>query len=117
MLLRHYSTDPEGDIASQFVNLDDIEGTVFFIFGKNNPLRLAAARLEKSKGFNNLILLLICISTVNLAVETPLDKPGIMKLRVLQYIDYGMTAAFTFEMSLKIFTYGFVGCGKNSYIR
>lgn len=117
MLLRHYSTDPEGDIASQFVNMDDIAGTVFFIFGKNNACRIAAARLEKSKGFNNLILILICISTVNLAIESPMDKPGIMKLRVLQYIDYGMTAAFTFELSLKVFTYGFIACGKNSYLR
>jgi hypothetical protein len=83
VLLRHYSTDPEGDVMGQFVNMDDVTGTVFWIFGPNNGCRGAAARLEKSKGFNNIILLLICISTVNLAIETPLDKPGSMKLRVL----------------------------------
>jgi hypothetical protein len=83
VLLRHYSTDPEGDVMGQFVNMDDVNGSTFWIFGENNACRCAAARLEKSKGFNNIILLLICISTVNLAIETPLDKPGVMKLRVL----------------------------------
>lgn len=62
-------------------------------------------------------MILIAISTVNLAIETPLDKPGIMKLRVLQYIDYGMTAAFTFEMCLKIFVYGFLLTGPHAYLK
>lgn len=117
VLLRHYSTDPEGDSLGQFVDMNDITGRVFWIFGPNNGCRTAAAKFEKSKGFNNLILILICISTVNLAVETPLDKPGIMKLQVLQYIDYFMTAAFAFEMSLKIFTYGFLLTGPNAYLK
>lgn len=117
MLLRHYSTDPEGDVMGQFVNMDDVNGTTFWIFGPNNACRCAAARLEKSKPFNNIILLLICISTVNLAIETPLDKPGVMKLRILQYIDYFMTGAFTFELCLKIFVYGFVLTGKDAYLR
>ena len=98
VLLRHYSTDPDADALSQMLNVDDVQGTVFWIFKRNNPCRLAAAKLEKSKPFNNLILILIAISTVNLAIETPLDEPGTMKLQVLQYIDYFMTAAFTFEI-------------------
>jgi hypothetical protein len=117
VLLRHYSADAEISSLGQVLNMDDVTGTVFWIFGPENSLRLAAARLEKSKGFNNLILILICISTVNLAVETPLDKPGTMKLNVLQYIDYFMTIAFTFEMTLKIFTYGFVLTGPHAYIK
>jgi len=117
VLLRHYSSAADVGNSNDQVNLDDITGTVFWCFGPDNALRCTAARLEKSKGFNNIILLLIAISTVNLAVETPLDKPGIMKLKILQYIDYVMTAAFTFEMCLKIFSYGFLLTGPYAYLK
>jgi hypothetical protein len=33
VLLRHYSTDPESDVMGQFVNMDDVNGTTFWIFG------------------------------------------------------------------------------------
>jgi voltage-dependent calcium channel R type alpha-1E len=67
--------------------------------------------------FENTILLLIGVSTVNLALEDPLDDPKLFKLYVLQLIDYGMTAIFTFELLVKNVTYGFAFCGEQSYIR
>ena len=85
--------------------------------GPNFKPRLFFASIEKSKGFNNIILVLIMISTVNLAIETPLDKPGCLKLDILKKIDYFMTAAFALEMSLKILTYGFALTGKHAYLR
>lgn len=71
----------------------------------------------RHKYFENIILLLIAVSTINLALEEPLDDPELFKLKVLQYIDFGMTAVFTFEMCSKILSYGFAFCGKNSYLR
>lgn len=40
-----------------------------------------------------------------------------MKLKVLQYIDWGMTACFTLEMTSKILLDGFLFNGPNSYLR
>jgi len=60
---------------------------------------------------------LIIISTVTLALETPLDDPEGKKLEILKYIDLFMTAAFTFEMLVKIIAWGFAFAGKDSYIR
>ena len=70
-----------------------------------------------NKWFENVILTLIAISTINLAFESPLDDPNSKKLRNLIYIDYFMTSCFTIEMLCKIFTYGFVLNGKTSYLR
>lgn len=67
--------------------------------------------------FENPILILILISTVTLALETPLDDPEGEKIKILAYIDLFMTAAFTFEMVIKIIAWGFAFSGKDSYIR
>lgn len=114
--MRHYSVDPESEAIAP-MDFSDVTGKVMWCCGPDNKCRMFFAKIEKSKPFNNIILLLICISTINLAVETPLDAPGILKLKILQYIDYFMTAAFTFEMLLKWFTYGFAFTGKHAYIR
>ncbi len=94
-----------------------MKGSAFFCFKPENKCRRFIATIEKGKPFNNIILLLICISTINLAVETPLDRPGATKLKVLQYIDYFMTFMFTSEMLIKWFTYGFAFTGKCAYIK
>jgi len=67
--------------------------------------------------FENFILTLITISTINLALENPLDNPAARKLAILQYIDYGMTAIFTLEMITKMIAFGLIINGKESYLR
>lgn len=57
------------------------------------------------------------ISTISLAVESPVNDPESTKLAVLQRIDIAMTAIFTIEMSLKIVAYGLLFNGPNSYLR
>ena len=43
--------------------------------GPNNCLRVACHKFVENKWFQNIILLLIVISTITLALETPLDNP------------------------------------------
>lgn len=74
-------------------------------------------KLVENKWFINIILILIIISTITLAFETPLDDPEGDKLRILGHIDFFMTIAFTFEALVKIIAAGFLFAGKNSYIR
>jgi flagellar basal body-associated protein FliL len=62
------------------------------------------------------ILLFITISTVLLAVQSPLDDPNTTMAHVLTYIDYGMTAIFTFEMVIKMISFGLLFNGKDSYL-
>lgn len=67
--------------------------------------------------FDNVILVFIIISTILLAVETPLDDPCSTKTIVLQYIDYVMTAIFAIELIIKIIALGLACSGPESYLR
>lgn len=80
-------------------------------------MRIFFFKLANNKYFENIILLLIAVSTINLALEAPLDDPKNKKLQLLQKIDYAMTAIFTLEMLSKIIAYGFLFNGPNSYLQ
>lgn len=67
--------------------------------------------------FGNIVLLLIVISTVGLAVQTPLDDPESDKVAFLTYMDHVMTGLFVCEMMTHIIARGFIMCGPKSYIR
>lgn len=64
-----------------------------------------------------MIIFLIIISTFFLALQSPLDDPYGTQTVVLTYIDYLMTGFFICEMFTKIFAFGFVFNGADSYIR
>ena len=50
-------------------------GTSLFCLGKDNGCRNAIYRFVENKWFGHIILILIVISTITLAFETPLDDP------------------------------------------
>ena len=82
-----------------------------------NPLRRAVYIIISNRWFERVVLLLIALSTLSLAFETPLDEPGSFKLSLLEKIDYFMVACFTLEMVFKILTFGFAFNGKERYLR
>ncbi len=92
-------------------------GVSLFCLSTENMLRNYVYRFAYNKWFTNIILLLIIISTITLAFETPLDDPESQKIKILKHIDNGMTLAFTFEAIVKIIALGFAFSGKGSYIR
>lgn len=91
--------------------------TSLFCMGPDNCLRNAMNRFVENWWFEKIILTLIIISTITLALETPLDDPQGEKIQILEKIDLFMTATFTFEMCVKIGAKGFAFAGKDSYIR
>ena len=60
---------------------------------------------------------MITLSTILLAIDSPLNDPMSTKVSVLAYIDYVMTAIFTLEMIIKMLAVGFIANGKKSYLR
>lgn len=93
------------------------EKTSLFIFGAENPARIAIFGLVNNKIFELVILVLILATTVSLALESPLENPDSKMNMILEYVDMGMTAVFTIEMILKIVAYGLIINGKKSYLR
>ena len=92
-------------------------GRSLFIFSENNIIRVLVEKIVSSKKFERTILFLIVVSTITLALETPLDDPDGDLISALKYIDYFMTGAFCIEALLKIILYGFAFNGGTSYIR
>uniref|UniRef100_A0A8C7D7Q8 Voltage-dependent L-type calcium channel subunit alpha n=1 Tax=Oncorhynchus kisutch TaxID=8019 RepID=A0A8C7D7Q8_ONCKI len=81
------------------------DGSAFFIFSKTNPIRVGCHRLINHHIFTNLILVFIMLSSVSLAAEDPIRNFSARNI-VLGYADYVFTSMFTFEIMLKMTTYG-----------
>uniref|UniRef100_A0A4W6EW76 Voltage-dependent L-type calcium channel subunit alpha n=1 Tax=Lates calcarifer TaxID=8187 RepID=A0A4W6EW76_LATCA len=81
------------------------EGSAFFIFSSTNPVRVFCHRLINHHIFTNLILVFIMLSSVSLAAEDPIRNFSARNI-VLGYADYVFTSMFTFEIILKMTTYG-----------
>ncbi|XP_065810895.1 calcium channel, voltage-dependent, L type, alpha 1D subunit, a isoform X11 [Labrus bergylta] len=81
------------------------EGSAFFIFSSTNPFRVFCHKLINHHIFTNLILVFIMLSSVSLAAEDPIRNFSARNI-VLGYADYVFTSMFTFEIILKMTTYG-----------
>lgn len=60
---------------------------------------------------------LIFISTVLMAVDSPLNDPNSTGTQVLNIIDIVITSFFVIESVTKIISYGFIMNGPESYLR
>lgn len=94
-----------------------LEGKSLYCMTPENGFRQGVYRFVENKWFKNVILLLIIVSTVTLALDSPLDDPEGEKIQALKLIDRIMTVIFTIEVVVKIIAYGFIFAGKDSYIR
>jgi Ion transport protein len=63
------------------------------------------------------MLAIILVSTVQLAIDNPLNDPQNEFSKALNVIETVLTSIFMFEAVLKIIATGFIGCGSTSYIR
>uniref|UniRef100_A0A7M4FMU5 Voltage-dependent L-type calcium channel subunit alpha n=1 Tax=Crocodylus porosus TaxID=8502 RepID=A0A7M4FMU5_CROPO len=81
------------------------EGSAFFIFSSTNPIRVGCHRLINHHIFTNLILVFIMLSSISLAAEDPIRSHS-FRNNILGYADYVFTSMFTFEIILKMTTFG-----------
>lgn len=93
-----------------------IEGRAFFILGPDNWLREHIAGMVQTKIFDNIILVLIFVSSVCLAIENPLRDPDSLLSDILEVLDIVLTVLFAIEMVMKMITYGLL-FGKHAYLR
>ncbi|XP_073994416.1 ca[2+]-channel protein alpha[[1]] subunit D isoform X2 [Rhodnius prolixus] len=81
--------------------------SAFFVFSRNNRIRVFCHWLCNHSHFSNVILVCIMVSSALLAAEDPL-KAESPRNKVLIYFDYFFTSVFTVEICLKMISYGFV---------
>ncbi|CDW83245.1 voltage-gated ion channel superfamily [Stylonychia lemnae] len=100
-------------------NKSDIimRGKSFYLFSPKNSFRRAMHRIVSHRFFDPFILSMILLSTIMLAIDNPLDDPNGLQSKTLEKIDYVITAIFCMEALLKIFVFGLVINGPESYLR
>jgi Ion transport protein len=67
--------------------------------------------------FEWIMICLIIVSSVELALDNPLNDPNSIKTKSLQAIDYSLTFLFVLEAVTKIIAFGFINCGSKSYMK
>ena len=87
------------------------------MFLPTSPLRQRCTAITNDEKFDNLILVVISISSVALAFENPLNNPKGRLVAILLILDYISTVIFIFEVVIKIVATGFYFNGSKSYIR
>eukprot|EP00945_MAST-04E_sp_MAST-4E-sp1_P008438 g8438.t1 len=90
--------------------------TSLYMFGAGSPFRIKLSDFVRSSLFDNTILVMIIISSLALAVDSPLLEGGNTFSRVLEVLDWILTIIFFLEMMLKIVASGFV-LHRGSYLR
>ena len=79
-----------------------------FLFSPTSPVRLRCAKICRNKAFDHLMVVCIAMSSLILAMQSPLDDPASMKYVWLDRLDLGFVMVFTLEMLLKIITHGLI---------
>lgn len=70
-----------------------------------------------TKKFERFILTIIAVSSVQLALNSPLNNPNGTYMRALYWVDFFTTVIFFIEAMIKIIALGFLWCGESSYLR
>ena len=92
-------------------------GKSIFLFSKTNCFRRVCYHIVKHPWYDNIVLLLIAISTILLTLDNPnMDDKGDLA-NVLSIFDYVLTTLFTLECMINVILFGFLCNGKTSYAR
>ena len=81
------------------------EGRSLFLFSRVNVFRIFCYQLCTHHVFINTVLVMICVSSLLLAAEDPLDRDK-QRNEILNYFDYIFTGIFTVEILIKLVAYG-----------
>lgn len=98
------------------VNELAMEGESLNLFGTKNKFRKFLFSLVTDRRFDYFVILIIIISAVQLAIDTPLRDPESSFKKTLDLIDLCTTLIFIIEAIMKILAFGLVLNGDSSYI-
>lgn len=63
------------------------------------------------------MLVIIVVSSVQIALDNPLNDPKGLLSKIIGYVDLSLTGIFAMEALIKIIAFGYIACGSTSYIR
>ena len=99
--------DDKEDLENQML----YDGQVALDFISTNQKQIQQSTIKHNKMFEDVVLVLIILSSIMLAVDNPIFDPNKPLMVVLKYIDIVFTLLFTIEASIKVIANG---CIKNN---
>lgn len=87
-----------------------------YILSQKGYIRCKLIKLANDKRFDNIILLVICLSTVRLIVETFTNSEFTIITNFYDFFDLSFNLIFIFECLIKILSMGFI-MNKGTYLR
>lgn len=94
-----------------------MEGKTLNIFTVDSGFRRLCYNIVNHDKFNGILLFAIILSSVVLALESPLIDPKSQLFLIIFYLDVLLTVFFLFEAFIKIVAFGFIKNGKDSYMK
>ena len=88
-----------------------------FLFRFDGPIRRGLNIVLKHEYFERVMLFIIVASSLQLAVDNPLDNPESTFQRTLIKVEYILTSIFIVEALIKVIAFGFLYCGSTSYMK
>eukprot|EP01028_Stygiella_incarcerata_P002064 TRINITY_DN1385_c0_g1_i6.p1 TRINITY_DN1385_c0_g1~~TRINITY_DN1385_c0_g1_i6.p1 ORF type:complete len:1121 (-),score=310.44 TRINITY_DN1385_c0_g1_i6:71-3433(-) len=114
---------PRGSTIEEAENSSDGEKSYshlkfrsLLLFKSGNSFRLWLHRVVHHRFFEPVILLVIVLSSIALAFETPNDSRSSTKYQILHILDIIFVVIFSVEMMMKIVVFGFIA-HKDAYLR
>jgi hypothetical protein len=110
---QHEDLSNEQTNSKQFEYFKNIEcQKAFYFMSKENTIRRLFYRLVKTEIFDNMILLIIMISTLKLIIDTYMESED----SISNGFDIFFTTIFTMEALMKAISFGFI-MNNHSYLR
>jgi len=94
-----------------------MEGVSLGCFSTHSKLRRLCYRTVNTKIFSQVMLIVIMISSIQLALESPLNDPESKMIKAIYWLDIIATSIFTVEAASKIVAFGFMSNGEHSYMQ
>ena len=95
----------------------ELTGRSIYIFTPENWLRQNLKKVLEYKHYDKIIMFFICVSSISLAFDNPLNDPASKLRKILQNFDIILTVIFAFECLINIIVYGMIFNGPSSYLR
>jgi Ion transport protein len=87
------------------------------LFKFDGIIRKICHKVVEHHHFENVMIFVTIISSIQLGVDNPLNDPDSTFSKVIIIVDYTVTAIFSIEALMKIIANGFLLSGSRSYIR
>ncbi len=109
--------DMEYQEQLKIIDQELFEEPSLHVFRYKDFIRQICLKIINHKKFENIMILITILSSIQLALDNPLNDPDKILSKLLLIVDYILTCIFGIEAILKMIANGLIQSGSRSYMR